>query len=103
MLRGVDKSGASGGEILFYFNWHRRGLAAREIVSPNITGLFKDDRILSERRKLDIEILEGSELFRLLAGQVGRKQVHATVAIGSVVDAIVRAPHRANVLRGIVR
>src|SRR4051794_30365555 len=70
MLRPVDKSGSTGGEVLFYFNWNRCCLAAGEIVPPNIAGLLKDDGIPSKGGKLDIEILEGGELLRFLAGQI---------------------------------
>ncbi len=84
-------------------NRHRRGLSTGEVKTPDITGLLKHDRVLPDGGKLDVEILEARKLFRLLAREIGREKIHPTVAIGDVIDTVVGAPHRANVLRRIVR
>ena len=66
MLRSVDQPGAARGKILFDLNRDRRGLSARQVVTPDVTGVLEDDRVLAERRELDVEILEVRQLLGLL-------------------------------------
>ena len=41
-------------------------------------------------------------MFGFFARQVGRKKIHPAIAVGEKIDAVVRSPHWANILCGIV-
>ena len=70
MLGSIDEGGTAGGEILPYFDRNGRGLAGAKIVAPDIAGLLENNRALSDRRELNVEVFEVSKLFRFLAGKV---------------------------------
>src|SRR5205823_522157 len=93
MFGGVDERIPSDGEIFFDLDGHRSGFAGFQIVSPDVTGLLEDDRLLTDRWKLDVEVFKGGELSRFLGAEIGRKQIQPAVAIGRKINFIVRAPH----------
>ena len=102
MFGCIDKRGASNCEIFLDLNRHRRGLTARQIVTPDVSGLLEHDRVFADRRELDVEICEVRELPGFLRRKVDNEQVHAVVAIGDEIDFVVRPPHRADILCRIV-
>ena len=99
MLGGIDERGAATAKssLIAIGTW--RGLSGREIETPDVAGLLEDDRVRADRRELDVVVLEGGELLRFLRREVDREEVHPAVAVGEEVDLVVRAPHRADVLR----
>ena len=102
MFCGVNQSRASNREIFLDLNRQWRGLAALQIVSPDVTGLFENDRFLPDRRKFDVEIFEARQLFRFLRGKIDTEQIHPAIAIGDEINFVVRSPHRADVLGRII-
>ena len=103
MFGCIDKRRAADRKIFLDLDRHRRCLTAREIVAPDVSRLLEHDRVFADRRKLDVEISEVRELLGFLRRKVDNEQIHAVVAIGDEIDLVVRSPHRADVLRGIVR
>ena len=102
MFGCVHERIASDREIFFDLDRHSSGLAGFQIVTPDVTGLLEHDCLLGDRRKLDVEILKGGELSRFLGAEIGRKEIHAAVAIRQEINLVVRSPHWADVLRRIV-
>ena len=102
MLRRIDQCRAARGEVFLEVDRHYRRLPAGQIVTPDVTRLFEYNRVLPDRRELDVVILEGRELLGVFAGQIRREEIHPAVAIGDEIDAVIRPPHRADVLRRIV-
>ena len=64
--------------------------------------MFEDNRIFADGWKLDVEILKGGQLFQFFAREINRKKIHSAIAIGGEIDAIIRSPHRADILRRII-
>ena len=74
-----------------------------KIVTPGVSRLLEDDRVFADGWKLDIEIGEVCELLGFFRCEINNEQVHPFVAIGDKIDFVIRSPHRADVLRWIVR
>ena len=102
MLGGIDQSATATVEIFLDVDRNRAGLTGRQIVAPDVSGLLEYDRLLSNRRELDVEIGEMRELRGFLRHRIDREEVHPVVAIRDEIDFVVRSPHRTDVLRGIV-
>ena len=102
MFGCIHQGRTSDRQIFLDLDRQRRGLAALQIVSPDVAGLFENDRFFPDRRKFDVEIFEVGELLCFLRDKIDNKQIHPAVAIGNEIDLVVRSPHRANVLGRIV-
>ena len=48
VLRRIDEGSTAGSEIFLDFDRDRRGLAAGQIVTPDVTRFFEDDRVLAD-------------------------------------------------------
>src|SRR5262249_4526414 len=103
MFGSIKESGATGGKILFDIDRNGRALTVAEIIAPDVARFLKNDCAFPDRRELNIEVLEGGELFGLLTRQVDRVKIHPPIAIGNEIDTIVRAPHRADILGRVIR
>ena len=103
MLGCVDQPAVATVEIFLDCDRHRRGLTCGEIIAPDVTGLLKHDRVFADGWKFDVEISKVRELLRFFCCEINDEQIHPIVAVGDEIDLIVRSPHRADVLRGIVR
>ena len=66
LFRRVYQRGTPGDEVFLDLDRYGRGLSAAEIVTPDVACLFEDNRVLADGWKLDVKILERSELLRLL-------------------------------------
>ena len=71
MLGRIDQGRAARREIFLDLDWHHGRLPAGQIVAPDVARLFEHDRVLPDRRELDVVILEGRELLGVLAGEIG--------------------------------
>src|SRR5882672_4506552 len=98
MLRCIDQSAASAVEIFFDVDRHRRGLAGRQIVTPDVSGLLEHDRLLADRWQLDVEIGEMRELLCLLCCRIDNEEVHSGVTIRYTIYFDVRSVYRLYVL-----
>src|SRR4029453_8009840 len=99
----IDQSAAAAVEVFFDVDGHRRGLARRQIIAPDKTGLLKHDRLFAHRWELDVEIREVRQLLCFLGRKIHDEEVHPAVPVRNEIDFIVWPPHWADVLRGIVR
>ena len=70
MLGSIDKGLSPGSKIFLDLDRHRHGFAAPQIITPNVTSLFKNDRILAAGWELDVEILEISQLLQFFAREI---------------------------------
>ena len=103
MLGRVNQRRSAEREIFLDLNRHRRGLACGKIVAPDVSRLLEYYRVFADGRKLDVEIGEVRELLCLFCRKIDNEQVHAVVAVGEEINFVIRCPHWADVLRGIVR
>src|SRR4030095_10976224 len=103
MLSCVDQSTAAAVEIFFDFDGHWRGLARSQIITPDVSGLLKHDRLFTHRWELDVEIREVRQLLCFLRRKIQNEEVHPAVPVRNEIDFVVWPPHWADVLRGIVR
>src|SRR6201993_5090920 len=78
-------------------------MTCSQIITPDVTGLLKHDRLFAHRWKLDVEIREVSQLLCFLRCKIHNEEVHPVVPVRNEIDLVVRSPHRADVLRWIVR
>src|SRR4029453_4955277 len=87
----IDQSAAAAVEVFFDVDGHRRGLARGQIITPDMTGLLKHDRLFTHRWKLDVEIREVSELLCFLRCKIQSKEVHPVIPIRDKIDFVVRS------------
>src|SRR6266545_3532476 len=96
--RCIDQCGTPRREIFLDLDRHRCRLPAGQIVTPDVARLLENDRVLADRWKLDVEILERRELFRFFVRKVDGEKIHPAIAVGEKIDVVVWPPHRANIL-----
>ena len=97
-LLDVDQSAAPAGKILPDRNRHPAHPGGGEVEMPEAAGLLEDNAATAERGKLDIEVPEVRVLVGSLRRQVVGKKIEASVPIGQKVDAVIRRPHRDDIL-----
>ena len=103
MLSRIDQSAAAAVEVFFDVDGHRGGLTGGQIITPDVTGLLKHDRLFAHRWELDVEVREVRQLLCFLRCKIHNEEIHPVVPVRNEIDLVVRSPHRADVLRRIVR
>ena len=102
-LADVFQSAAPGRQVLVQVDGHLLRLLRRQVEAINESAVLEDDRLIAQRRELDVVILEVRKLAGGLRLQVVDEQVHplVLVAVGEEID-LVAAPHGKDVAGRVV-
>ncbi len=79
------------------------GLVAGQVIAINVAGIFEDNGLVSQRRILDVKILELGVLLELSGGEVFGIEVEAlvVVAVGEEIDRVA-GPHGEDIAGGVI-
>ena len=103
-LAHVAKPAAADRKILPDGDHERLRRTAGEIVPVDLAAVLKDDRMIAEGRKLDVEFREVGQFLRLLRAEIVHIEVELLVLIAVRHEVnLVSCPHREDILCGVVR